>query len=132
MTPKKLTTRTEDIHQARARRRIAAKYLEVAELVASEDGAAINVCVGLCVLAGIAAGDAICVSATLQRYSGIDHTAAAELLSRVDSTAGKKLRDLVELKPASHYGTTLLKAKDRDVALRAASALVAEATTRTA
>ncbi|GCE77974.1 hypothetical protein [Cellulomonas biazotea] len=131
MNPKKHPTRTEDIGQARQRRRIAAKYLEVAELAAAEDGAAINVAVGLAVLAGIAAGDAICVAATGQRYSGQDHAAAADLLAQVDSTRGKNLRDLVALKPASHYGTALLTDRDRTAALRAANALVAEATART-
>ncbi|AWB93414.1 hypothetical protein [Aeromicrobium chenweiae] len=56
------------------------KYLEVAELVASEDGAAINVCVGTAVLAGIAAADAICAAALGEDYSGTDHAAAASLL----------------------------------------------------
>lgn len=58
MNPKKLITRRADPGQASARRKIAQKHLEVAELVAEEGGAAINVCVGLAVLAGIAAGDA--------------------------------------------------------------------------
>lgn len=58
MSPKKLVTRRADPGQARARRTIAQKYLEVSDLVAAESGAAINVCVGLAVLAGIAAGDA--------------------------------------------------------------------------
>lgn len=67
-----------------ARARVAAKYLEVAELVATEEqGEAINVCIGLCVLGGIAAGDAICLIATGERYSGLDHAAAADLLERV-------------------------------------------------
>ncbi|MCG2802964.1 MAG: hypothetical protein L6311_12825 [Cellulomonas sp.] len=131
MTPKKLTTRVEDRSQARPRRRIAEKYLEVAELVEAEDGAAVNVCVGLCVLAGIAAGDAICTVALGERYSGQDHAAAADLLSRVDSDRGKSLRDLVALKPAAHYGTSLLTDRDRKAALRAASVLVLEARRRT-
>lgn len=40
---------------------MAVKYFEVAQLVEAEDGAALNVCVGVAVLAGIAAADAICV-----------------------------------------------------------------------
>lgn len=131
MSPKKLTTRPEDRSQARPRRRIAEKYLEVAELIAAEDGAAVNVCVGLCVLAGIAAGDAICIAATGERYSGQDHAAAAELLARVDLERGKSLRDLVALKPAAHYGTALLTDRDRKAALRAASVLVLDARRRT-
>lgn len=102
----------------------------VADVVAVEDGAAINVAVGLAVLAGIAAGDAICISATGERYSGSDHSAAAELLSRVDAKLGKRLRQLIDLKPGSHYGDTLLSAQDRIVALRAAATLVAAAMER--
>ena len=131
MSPKKLQTRRADQAWARARRRIAQKYGEVAEVVATEDGAAINVCVGLCVLAGIAAGDAICVAATGERYSGQDHAAAAALLARVDTEAGKKLRDLVGLKPLAHYGNELLREGDRARALRAAEDLIAEAVRRT-
>jgi hypothetical protein len=131
MTPRKLTTRRADPAQARARRKIAQKYLEVADLVASEDGAAVNVCVGLAVLAGIAAGDAICISATGERYAGQDHAAGAELLERVDAALGKRLRQLVDLKPGSHYGERLLGAEDRRTALRAAQLLVDAAADRT-
>lgn len=131
MSPKKLPVRAGDKGQARSRRRIAAKYLEVAQLIASEDGAAINVCAGLAVLAGIAAGDAVCLAATGERYSGNDHAAAAELLGRVDAKLGTQLFNLVALKPGSHYGHDLLDAKDRAAALRAAGALVEAATVRT-
>jgi hypothetical protein len=124
LSPKKLPTRPGDRGQARARRRIAEKYLEVAQLVATEDGAAINVCVGLSVLAGVAAGDAISIAAIGERYSGHDHAAAAELLGRVDAALGRRLRQLVDLKAGSHYGDALLAAEDRKSALRAASLLV--------
>ena len=130
MTPKKLTTRQADPGQAKARRVIAAKYLEVAELISSEDGATLNVCVGLAVLAGIAAGDAICIAAIGERYAGRDHVAAAELLERVDAGSGKRLRQLVGLKPGSHYGEDLLSDADRKTALRCAAALVKEARAR--
>jgi hypothetical protein len=103
MSPKKLVTRRADPGQARARLRIAQKYLEVAELVATEDGAAVDVCVGLAVLAGVAAGDAVCIAATGERYSGQGHMSAAELLERVDAGLGKRLRLLVGLKPGSRY-----------------------------
>lgn len=116
---------------AAGRRRIAQKYIEVAELIATEDGAAINVSVGLAVLAGIAAGDAICVAATGERYSGQDHAGAAELLGRVDRYLGGRLRDLVDLKPASHYGERLLNVRDRTRAIGAARALVDNAAERT-
>ncbi len=131
MAPKKLPTRPGDRASAGARARVAGKYLEVAELVATEEqGEAVNVCVGLCVLAGIAAGDAICLVATGERYSGPDHAAATDLLGRVHAESGRRLRTLIRLKPASHYGDVLLSEQDRTAALRAAKALVAEASLR--
>ena len=131
MTPKELPTRRADRGSATARARLAAKYLEVAELVATEEhGEAINVCVGLCVLAGIAGGDAICVVATGERYSGLNHAAAAELLERVHAESGKRLRTLIRLKPVSHYGDMLMSEQERIAALRAAKALVDEALRR--
>ena len=111
---------------------MADKYYDVADLVRTEDGAAINVCVGLCVLAGIAAGEAItAAAATGEQHSGSDHAAAATLLGRVDETAGRHLKKLVELKPLAHYGDGLLRAKHRKVALASAIALVEEARART-
>jgi len=132
MSAKKLVTRPGDRQEARARRKLAQKYLEVADLIASEDGTAINVCIGLAVLAGIAAGDAVCLSAIGARYSGSDHAAAADLLDSVDAALGKRLRQLVGLKPGSHYGGTLLTAEDRKTALRAATTLVEAAAVRAA
>ena len=62
MTPRKLQTRPGGPGDAKGRRLVAEKYLEVADLTSSEDGATINVTVGIAVLAGIAAGDAICLA----------------------------------------------------------------------
>jgi hypothetical protein len=131
MSPKKLTTRDADKPWARGRRDVGAKYLEVAELAATEDGEAINVCVGLAVLAGIAAADAICVSALGHYYSGSDHAAAADLLGRVDKVLASRLRSLISLKPGAHYGNALLTSAQRASALRAAHVLVDEARQRT-
>jgi hypothetical protein len=132
VTPAKLKTTKGGMPQARARRKVAEKYLEVADLIGNEDGLAINVCIGVAVLAGIAAGDAICLAATGERYSGQDHSQAATLLGRVDAAAGKHLSKLVDFKPGSHYGDTLLQAQDRTSALRAAKALVENAHDRIA
>lgn len=131
MSPKRLSTRDAEKSEAVSRRRIAEKYLEVAQIAATEDGTAINVTVGVAVLAGIAAGDAICIAATGLRYSGRDHAAAADLLRQVDRAMGDELRVLVDLKAASHYGDSLLTDRDRTRALRAATALVAAARERT-
>jgi hypothetical protein len=131
VSPKKLPTRSATRTEATGRCRVAEKYLEAAELVSTEDGAAINVAIGIAVLAGIAAGDAICITSNGERYSGTDHAAAAELLGRADKALGAELRDLVDLKPKSHYGGALLRVQDRTRALRAARALVAAARART-
>lgn len=124
MSPKDLPTRPADRAHARSRLRISRKYLEVAEIAATEDGEAINVAVGLAVLAGIAASDAICIRGIGVRYSGSDHAAAADLLARIDAALGERLRVLVALKPSSHYGDDLLTTRDRVRALRAAHILI--------
>ena len=130
MSPRKLQTKKTQPGEGRGRRQVAEKYLEVATLIDSEDGAAVNVCVGVAVLAGIAAADAICAAAHGERYSGQDHEAAADLLTRVDKDLGKLLRDLIRLKSTSHYGFGLLSPAQRRTALRCATALVADARLR--
>lgn len=62
-------------------------------------------------------------------YSGPDH--AADLLARVDADLGKRLAELVDLKPASHYCSKILTTNDRTRAMRHAKALVKEARVRT-
>ena len=113
-----------DRGQAKARRIIAARYLDVAELAATEEGpGANNVVIGIAVLSGIAASDAICIAATGSRYSGDDHAEAARVLGRVDRALGNELSKLVRLKPGAHYGSTFI--------LRAARRLVEAALERT-
>lgn len=117
---------------ARNRRIIATRYLEVAELAADEEGpGANNVVIGIAVLAGIAASDAICLSATGMRYAGEDHAEAARVLGRTDRRLGQELGKLVRLKPGAHYGSTFISDADRVRALRAAATLVRSATERT-
>lgn len=130
MSPAKLTTRPADRAWARGRCSVAEKYLEVAGVVDDADGAAVNVCVGLLVLAGIAAGDTVCAVALGERHAGSDHAAATALLTRVDPTLGVRLRTLIDLKPGAHYGNALLSSRQRQTALRAATELVREAGAR--
>lgn len=132
MTPKIQKTRSGGRGEARNRRDIAAKYLDVGEIAATEEGpAANNVVVGICVLAGIAAADALCLTSIGERYAGQDHAEAAYFLSKVDQARGRDLATLVRLKPLAHYGTGFVKDEDRTRALRAARALVDAATERT-
>ncbi|MFZ2501737.1 MAG: hypothetical protein WAW88_03550 [Nocardioides sp.] len=117
---------------ARNRRIIAARYLEVAELAATEEGpGANNVVVGIAVLAGIAASDAVCLAATGSRYAGEDHAEAARVLGRASRELGKELAKLVRLKPGAHYGSAFISTEDRTRALRAVVKLVEAATART-
>lgn len=118
--------------EARNRRLIAQRYLEVAELATAEQGAATNnVVVGVAALAGIAAGDAICLAATGRRYAGTNHAEAADVLGQTDRALGNELAKLARLKPAAHYGNQFIGDSARTQALRAARRLVAAAVGRT-
>lgn len=130
MSPTRVPVRPITKKEGAARRKIATKYLEVAEIAATEDGAAINVAVGIAVLAGIAASDAICAATLSERYAGQDHSAAVQVLKRVDDALAQKLKRLVDMKPGSHYGDALLNSHDRARAIRAASDLVQAARER--
>lgn len=118
---------------ARARLKTARMYLTAAELIVDEraDEAA-TVATGNAVLAGIAAADAICADASGERYRGPDHRAAADHLERVtgDKGLGRTLRELVDLKDAGHYGVSNVSRTNAKKALRRASWLVAEVTSR--
>mgnify|MGYP001402764203 CR=1 FL=1 len=131
MTPRQHRSRPGGMTEARRRAAIAASYLELAELAATEDGPAVNTSIGNAVLAGIAAGDAICLAAIGERYAGQDHNAASDFLERVDPGLGRRLRTIVAMKTAAHYGDSILTGTDRTAALRQASALVEEANRRT-
>ena len=131
MTPKQQRSRSGGMTEARGRAAIAASYLELAEVAAAQDGPAVNTSIGNAVLAGIAAGDAICLAAIGERYAGQDHNAAADFLERVDPALGRRLRSLVGLKSAAHYGDSILTTTDRTAALRHTTALTEDAKRRT-
>jgi hypothetical protein len=119
--------------QARRRRRQAELYLVVAERVfAEEAGEGTTVATGNAVLAAIAAADAICCAAVGSRYRGSDHRRAADHLERVtgDKKLAALLRDVVDLKDASHYGLASLASSRAKSALRKAAALVQAAQDR--
>lgn len=131
MTPRRASTRPAGRAEAKSRLRLASKYLEAADLVATEDGEAINVAIGMAVLSGIAAADAICISALGERSSAADHAAAVGLLAQVNRQLSLRLRTLMDLKAAAHYGDLLLGKRDLTSAMRAARTLVDEARART-
>jgi hypothetical protein len=118
---------------ARVRLRHASKFLEVAELVASE-GADIEYssqAAALAVLAGIAASDAACCKALGRRCRGQDHREAANLVAQITpggKQAANSLRRLINLKDEAHYGLFDLSGQDLKTALRQAAAMVEFAT----
>ena len=128
MSPKKYRTSRGGPAEGRRRLSVAEQYLALAAML-EEDSTegAINACIGICVLAGIAAADAICYARLGERYSGPDHDQAADVLDRVSKELGSTLRSLNKLKTKSQYGDEWLTDSTRKTALRAARALVKDA-----
>ncbi len=116
--------------ESRRRRDQARSFLEVAELVLTEDRTEAHVAAALAVLAGIAAADALC-GLSLGKWSrGQDHLQAVELLSEValrDTTLPTKLRRLLADKDAAHYSSTLITVEKAKSMVRQAAALLTEA-----
>lgn len=134
MTPRRID-RTQDCGpgDARTRLRQAQLYLQVAQMVTTDEpGEEATVATGNAVLAGIAAADAICCASTGQRYRGNDHRRAADHLEQVtgDARLAATLRDLVDLKDASHYGVRDVQLTRARSAVRKAGLLVEEAARR--
>lgn len=119
--------------EGRARRGQARAFLDVAELVLTEDRREAHVAAALAVLAGIAAADAIC-GLSLGRWSrGQDHKQAVDLLGEValrDITLPAKLRRLLADKDTVHYSAALISVDRAKAMVRQATALLAEADTR--
>ncbi len=133
MTPRRagrVVTRTPA--ECRARRDQARAFLEVAELVLTEDRREAHVAAALAVLGGIAAADAICGFSLGMWSRGQDHNQAADLLGDValrDPTLPTKLRRLLADKDAAHYSPTLITVDKAKTMTRHAAALLAEADT---
>jgi hypothetical protein len=117
-----------DAADARKRLADAKKYLEVAELVASEDSLeSHNVAAGLAVLAGIAAADAACCKALGESSRGPDHRDAATCLRRITpggEAAANDFERLVGLKDKAYYSFLNVSGQDRAGALRRTTQLV--------
>ena len=119
--------------ECRARRDQAHAFLEVAELVLTEDRREAHVSAALAVLAGIAAADAICGFSLGKWSRGQDHNQAVDLLGDValrDTTLPTKLRRLLADKDAAHYSSALITVVKANSMVRQAAALLAEADTR--
>ena len=115
---------------ARARRTQARKFLEVADLVATEQDdnpESMNVAASLAVLAGIAAADAACCAVLGSRSRSNDHHDAERLLDQIapgGPEAAKQLRRLLNLKDSAQYGFMHVSRQSLQVTLRQARSLV--------
>lgn len=128
MNPKKHRTSRGGSAEGRRRLSIAEQYLALAAMLEDDSSeGAINACIGNCVLAGVAAADALCYARLGERYSGPDHDQAADVLDRVSKEYGSALRVLTRLKTKSQYGDEWLTDSSRKVALRNARILLREA-----
>lgn len=117
-----------DRNDALTRLSHARKFLEVAELAATEEavGESATVSAALAVLAGIAASDAACCSALGRRARGQDRREAVRLLEQVidaEDAAGS-LRRLLDLKDTAQYGLIHVSGQSLKAALRQAGTLV--------
>lgn len=119
--------------EARARLRTARAYLEVAELVLTEQTREefLNVSAGLAVLAGIAAADAICCIRLRSRHRADDHRGAASLLEQATKDGrllATTLLRLLDVKDAAHYGVIVVATRKARDTTRWAARLVERAT----
>lgn len=80
--------------------------------------------VTLCVHAGIAASDSICLAALGHHAHGQDHNDAVILLKSVDADSAKHLGTLLGMKTRAGYGYSPVSAEQLKKATRAMDALV--------
>ncbi len=132
MTPRKdsLRARTCNRDDAEARLKQARKFLEVAEVAASEgdDPAGADVAASNAILAAIAASDAACCAALGRRSRGESHVDAAVLLEQIvpgGKDAANSFRRLISVKDVADYGIESVSGKKLESVLKQAGALVA-------
>jgi hypothetical protein len=114
-----------DVSQARQRLLDARQFLEAAELLDAPD------VIGTCAIhAAIAASDAITCHALGERSSDGNHTAAVDLLRRVDSALASALKRALDRKTQAGYESTDLSAGDAKSCVRWARQLVEAAEAR--
>jgi hypothetical protein len=122
--------RTQDCgpNEARVRVTQARSFLDVADLLLSEDNdlATPGTAAALAVLAGIAAADALCCMNIGRRARGQDHREATRLVAQVEPNGrahSNALARLLEIKDGAHYGTVYLSATRARTAIRNATTL---------
>lgn len=130
MTPRATPGRRQACSRPEAQVRLshARKFLEVAELAATESDVeeAANVAASLAVLAGIAGSDAACCAALGERPRGQDHRDAVEVLGQIKNAedAANALRRLLDLKDTAQYGLIHVSKQSLKAALRQAAVVV--------
>ena len=115
--------------EARVRLRTARAYVDVATDVLNEQARDefLSVAAGLAILAGIAAGDAICCPRLTCRHRGDDHRSASLLLKTATPDGAKlatTLGRLLDIKDEAHYGVIHVSTRKANDAVRWAGLLV--------
>jgi hypothetical protein len=123
------------IPTARTGRLRKAQQFQLAADVVDEygvgDASLADAYVTLCVHAGIAAADVICMDRLGVYSRGEGHDEAIELLARADKAASKELAALLAMKPKAGYSDVPVRRRDSTRASRAMAALVETAQGRT-
>ncbi|TCO46351.1 hypothetical protein EV646_107376 [Kribbella antiqua] len=127
MTPK-ASGRTQQCgrEQARVRLTQARAFLEVAELIDSEEDDLAHPGVAAS-LAGIAAADAGCCIALGERPRGKDHRQAVDLVRTIAGHGGamaRALDRLLDIKDGAHYGMVFVGSQKAKAAVKQAQLLV--------
>jgi hypothetical protein len=130
MAPRR--TRSQPCEAADARRRLAhaQSFLDVAELVADEQDPSLeyaSVAASVAILAGIASADAACCTELGRRSRPDDHHDAEVLVQQIvpgGKQAASRLRQLLSLKDAAHYGLITVTSAELKRSLRQARQLV--------
>lgn len=119
------TRKSCDARQARQRLVDARQFLEAAELLGAADVVATNA-----IHAAIAAADAITCHALGERSTGGNHTAAVDLVRRVDTSLATMLKRALDRKTQAAYESNDLSRADAASCVKWAKQLVAAAETR--
>lgn len=115
--------------EVEVRAQAARSFVDVAQLVDDEEPEShLSVVGSLCVLAGIAASDAMCGHVLKERPRGQDHGQAVRVLETVRGAgaSARALKRLLDEKDNAHYGTTYLSRDRVRQMLKHAMTMVAE------
>jgi hypothetical protein len=113
------------VADARARLHDAESFLEAASAITNPDVIATNA-----IHAAIAAADAICCVSLQERSADGNHTAAIDLLSKVDKSLGTALRRSLDQKNLAAYEARDISASEAKSCVRQATTLITAARAR--